>query len=45
MANSIQDFLKDKKTYFIVIGSGHLVGKKSIIEHLKTNKYKIERLK
>jgi hypothetical protein len=45
MANSIGNYLKEKKTHFIVIGAGHLVGEKSIIQNLKNlKKYKIERL-
>lgn len=46
MANSIIELLKEKKTYFIVVGAAHLVGNESIIEHLKksSKKYKIKRL-
>lgn len=45
MANSIADYLKSNKSYFIVIGAGHLVGEKSIIRFLENNKLlKIERL-
>jgi len=42
MTLKIEDFLKTNKTYFVVVGAGHLVGKKGIIEMLKNKGYRVE---
>lgn len=45
MTASIENYLKEKKTYFVIVGAGHLVGEKGIVNLLKKKKsYKIERL-
>jgi uncharacterized protein YbaP (TraB family) len=45
MANKIEKYLTQKETYFIVLGAGHYVGMKSIIDILqKTGNYYIKRL-
>ncbi|OGU60627.1 MAG: hypothetical protein A2X64_07795 [Ignavibacteria bacterium GWF2_33_9] len=45
MADKIEEYLQTGETYFIVIGAGHLVSQKGIIQLLnKKNKYKINRL-
>ncbi len=45
MAKKIEEYLTNTGTYFIVIGAGHYVGKKSIIDILQqTGKYNIKRL-
>ena len=45
MATKIEEYLTQRGTYFIVIGAGHYVGNKSIIDILqKTGKYNIKRL-
>ncbi|UCE79849.1 MAG: TraB/GumN family protein [Nitrospiraceae bacterium] len=44
MASKIEKFLKTEKTYFVVVGAGHLVGKSGIVEILKTRGYHIEQL-
>ncbi len=44
MVSKIEEFLKTKETYFVVIGAGHLVGDKGIIEILKNKGYSIEQL-
>jgi uncharacterized protein YbaP (TraB family) len=44
MADRIEKLLKTKETYFIVVGAGHLVGRKGIIEILKNKGYAIEQL-
>jgi uncharacterized protein YbaP (TraB family) len=45
IAKKIEEYLTSDETYFIVIGAGHYVGKKSIIDILQqTNKYNIKRL-
>lgn len=35
MSKKIIAYLKDKKNYFVIVGSGHLIGDKSIISYLK----------
>ncbi|MFE3574466.1 TraB/GumN family protein [Lysinibacillus sp. NPDC059133] len=43
MAKKIMNVLKEKKgTYFVVVGSGHFLGEKSIRYHLEKNGYKVK---
>jgi len=42
MATRIEGFLKAGGRYFVVVGAGHLVGKKGIIELLKKKGYPVE---
>ncbi len=44
MASKIEDFLRNKETYFVVIGAGHLVGSQGIIEILRGKGYMVEQL-
>lgn len=44
MASRIEDYLRAKETYFVIVGAGHLVGSKGIIEILKGKGYTIEQL-
>ena len=44
MTSKIKEFLVTEKTYFVVVGAGHLVGKDGIVEILKTRGYHIEQL-
>ena len=44
MVSKIEDLLKAKETYFVIVGAGHLVGDKGIIEILKGNGYSLEQL-
>jgi hypothetical protein len=44
MASRIEEFLKTKDTYFVIVGAGHLVGNKGIIEILKRRGYLIKQL-
>lgn len=45
ISKKIEQYILENKTYFIVIGAGHFVGEKSIIDNLeKTGKYNIKRL-
>jgi uncharacterized protein len=44
MANKIEDYLKTGKKYFVVVGSGHLVGKRSVVQLLKDRDYKVEQV-
>jgi len=40
MTRKIEEFLKTKKNYFVVVGSGHVVGKEGIVNLLKRKGYK-----
>ncbi len=44
MASKIEDFLKTKETLFVIVGAGHLVGEKGIVEILKTKGYVVEQM-
>jgi uncharacterized protein YbaP (TraB family) len=44
MASKIEDFLRTKETYLVVVGAGHLVGNKGIIELLRGKGYFVEQL-
>jgi uncharacterized protein YbaP (TraB family) len=44
MASKIEDFLRNRETYFVVIGAGHLVGSQGIIEILRGKGYMVEQL-
>jgi len=44
MVSKIEEFLRTKETYFVVVGAGHLVGKKGIIEMLRGKGYPVEQL-
>jgi len=35
MTDKIEGFLKKDKSHFVIIGAGHLIGKKGIIQLLK----------
>lgn len=37
MAKKVKDFLKTSKTYFVVVGAGHLIGKNGIIDLLSNS--------
>jgi len=39
MVSKIEDYLKEKETYFVIVGAGHLVGDQGIIEILKGKGY------
>jgi uncharacterized protein YbaP (TraB family) len=38
----IEQFLKANDTVFVVVGAGHLVGKKGIVAMLRANGYAVE---
>jgi len=42
MARKIEEFLKTRGKYFVVIGTGHLVGERGIIKSLKDKGYTVE---
>jgi uncharacterized protein YbaP (TraB family) len=44
MTSKIEEFLSTGETYFVVVGAGHLVGKKGILEILKSKGYPVEQL-
>ena len=44
MASKIEDFLRNRETYFVVVGAGHLVGSQGIIEILRGKGYMVEQL-
>lgn len=44
MAKKIEGYLKTDKSYFVVVGAGHLIGDKSVVALLNRNGYKAERL-
>jgi uncharacterized protein YbaP (TraB family) len=44
MASKIEDYLKEKETYFVIVGAGHLVGSQGIIELLRSKGFVVEQL-
>lgn len=44
MASKIEDYLKTKETYFVIVGAGHLVENQGIIEILKGKGFLVEQL-
>lgn len=44
MVSKIEDFLRTKDIYFVIVGAGHLVGDRGIIEILKGKGYIVEQL-
>jgi hypothetical protein len=44
MASKIEDFLRTKETYFVIVGAGHLVGNRGVIGLLGGKGYLIEQL-
>ena len=44
MVSKIEDFLKTKETYFVIVGAGHLIGGQGIVEILKAKGYTVEQL-
>jgi uncharacterized protein YbaP (TraB family) len=44
MALKIEEYLKTKDTYFIIVGAAHTVGKDGIIAILKNRGLQVERL-
>lgn len=44
MAAKIQGFLDTDKTYFVIVGSAHIVGKQGIVQLLKDKKVRIRQL-
>ena len=44
MTKKIEGFLKTDSSYFVVVGAGHLVGKRGIVEQLRGKNYAIEQM-
>ena len=43
MTDKIKRFLKDDGTYFVIVGAGHLVGEKGIVNLLRNDRYVVTR--
>jgi len=44
MVSKIEEFLRTKENYFVVVGAGHLVGDRGIVQILKEKGYLVEQL-
>lgn len=44
MTAKIEEYLKSKKKYFVVVGAAHLVGRQGIVELLKEKGYRVRQL-
>ena len=44
MVSKINEYLQTRETYFVIVGAGHLVGEKGIVELLKKRGYLVEQL-
>jgi hypothetical protein len=44
MVSKIEEYLKEKETFFVIVGAGHLVGNQGIIELLKGKGFLLEQL-
>lgn len=44
MASKIEDYLRTKETYFVIVGAGHLVGDRGVIEKMREKGYAVEQL-
>jgi len=44
MVSKIENYLQSKGTYFVVVGAGHLIGSKGIVQLLKDRGYSVEQL-
>jgi len=44
MVSRIEEYLKTKEAYFVVVGAAHLIGEKGIVELLKSKGYSVEQM-
>ncbi|HMK49388.1 MAG TPA: TraB/GumN family protein [Thermodesulfovibrionales bacterium] len=44
MASKIEDYLKTDEVHFVVVGAGHLVGRRGVINLLRNKGYSVEQL-
>jgi uncharacterized protein YbaP (TraB family) len=44
MMSKIEGYLNSNGSYFVIVGAGHLVGNKGIVELLKSRGYVVEQL-
>jgi hypothetical protein len=44
MTSKIEGYLNSNGSYFVIVGAGHLVGKRGIVELLKNKGYGVEQL-
>jgi len=42
MISKVEDFLRTGETYFVIVGAGHLLGGRGMIEMLKEKGYRVE---
>ena len=42
MVSKIEDYLKGKGIYFVIVGAGHMIGEKGIVETLRKKGYRVE---
>jgi len=44
MTRKLEDFLRNRTTYFVAVGAAHLVGERGIVNQLRGKKYTVEHL-
>jgi uncharacterized protein YbaP (TraB family) len=44
MVSKITEYLQTHETYFVIVGAGHLVGERGIVELLRKRGYLVEQL-
>jgi hypothetical protein len=44
MTSTIEGYLNSNGSYFVIVGAGHLLGKRGIVELLKSKGYGVEQL-
>jgi uncharacterized protein YbaP (TraB family) len=40
----IQQFMRSNENYLVIVGTGHLVGKESVVDLLRAKGYQVEQL-
>lgn len=43
MTEKVKGFLDDNKTYFVIVGAGHLIGEDGVVNLLEENGFRVER--
>ncbi len=44
MVSKIEGYLRTKETYFVIVGAGHLIGERGIVESLRKKGYSVEQM-
>ena len=44
MTSTIEGYINSNGSYFVIVGAGHLLGKRGIVELLKSKGYGVEQL-